>query len=182
MSYIKTKLSYEDTDILKEIYDELEEITLPSSFRNKGGQGHQIRTGTVSQKGARQTSFGVTYFQGKYRKSNSTKKYPYIMPLFKKFMKSHYPSFKFKSVYVNKNTISKKHLDSKNTGESLLVGFGIYTGGKTVIYINDKPKKFQIKLNSLIFNGSEILHYSEPFKGTRYSLVFLSNCTTIKCI
>jgi hypothetical protein len=47
------------------------------------------------------------------------------MPLFKEFIKSHYPTFEFKSVYVNRNTISKKHLYSKNTGESLLVGFGL---------------------------------------------------------
>ena len=98
------------------------------------------------------------------------------MPLFKEFIKSHYPEFKFRSVYVNRNTICKKHLDSKNTGESLLVGFGSYTGGKTVIY-NTKgknPKKFNIKSHSLIFNGSELLHKSESFKGTRYSLVFFN--------
>lgn len=47
MNYIRTKLSYDDKDILDEIYDELDEITLPSSFRNKGGQGHQIKTGTI---------------------------------------------------------------------------------------------------------------------------------------
>lgn len=37
MSYIRTKLSYDDKDILDEIYENLEEINLPSSFRNKGG-------------------------------------------------------------------------------------------------------------------------------------------------
>jgi hypothetical protein len=172
MSYMKTKLSYEDKDILQEIYEELEEINITTTFKTKGGTHHAIKTGTTFQKDARQTIFGYVNHKGKKKLSVYSKKYPYIMPLFKEFMKSHYPSFKFKSVYVNKNTISKKHLDSKNAGESLLVGFGRYTGGKTVIYINDKPKKFQIKLNSLIFNGSEILHYSEPFKGIRYSLVF----------
>ncbi len=97
-----------------------------------------------------------------------------MMYLFKKFIKSHYPSFKIRSVYVNKNTICKEHLDSKNVGESLLVGFGKYTGGQTILRTrsDDKPKSFHIKTNSLIFNGSEIPHKSEPFKGTRYSLVF----------
>jgi hypothetical protein len=73
MSYIRTKLSYDDKDILDEIYDELEEITLPSSFRNKGGQGHQIKTGTTTQRNARQTIFGTTTYQGKKRKSSMYK-------------------------------------------------------------------------------------------------------------
>ena len=174
--YIKTKLSLEDKDILKDIYDELEDIKITLSYRSntKYAQGHPVRTGAISQKGARQTSFGLTYHQGEWRKSLSTIKYPYMMPLFKEFMRSHYPEFKFKSVYVNKNIQCKKHLDSKNTGESLLVGCGPYTGGKTVVYNTEgkNPKKFNIKTSSLIFNGSELLHNSEPFKGTRYSLVF----------
>ena len=175
MSFIKTKLSSKDKDILKEIYEELEDITLPMSYRSGGrGQGHQIRTGACNQKKARQTSFGYTNYQQKKQLSSYTKKYPYMLPLFKKFIKSHYPEFKFTSVYVNKNVACKRHLDSKNIGESLLVGLGPYTGGQTCLYINGKEKKFHIKSQSLIFNGSEIEHKSLPFKGTRYSLVFFN--------
>lgn len=172
MSFIKTKLSIQDKEILSEIYDALEEITLPSTHRIMGKGYHSARTGTINQKDARQTCFGKVYFQGKIQESSYSKKYPYMMRLFKEFIKSHYPSFKFTSVYVNRNTVCKEHLDSKNVGESLLVGFGKYTGGQTTLYIDSKPISFHIKTNSIIFNGSEILHKSEPFKGTRYSLVF----------
>ena len=174
MSYIRTKLSKEDKEILKKIYEELENINIPTSYRKKGGQGHQIRTGTTLQKDARQTSFGLVTFQGKKVKSSSTKKYPWIMPLFNDFIQSHYPEFKFNSVYVNRNAVVKKHLDSNNVGESLLVGFGTYTGGQTILYIDDKPKKFSIKTSSIIFNGSDIPHRSEKFEGIRYSLVFFN--------
>lgn len=174
MSYIRTKLSKEDKEILKKIYEELENINIPTSYRKKGtAPHHALRTGTYNQKDARQTSFGLVTFQGKKVKSSSTKKYPWIMPLFKEFIQSHYPEFKFNSVYVNRNTIVKKHLDSNNVGESLLVGLGSYTGGQTTLYIEDnKQKKFSIKTSSIIFNGSEIPHRSEKFEGTRYSLVF----------
>ena len=173
MSFIKTKLTVEDKEILAEIYDELEDITIPSTYRsNSISLGHSSRTGTTNQKEARQTCFGKVYFQGKYKESRSNKKHPHMMSLFREFINSHYPEFKFTSVYVNKNTVCKEHLDSKNTGESLLVGFGKYTGGQTILYIDDKPKSFHIKTNSLIFNGSEIPHKSESFKGIRYSLVF----------
>ena len=75
--------------------------------------------------------------------SNYTKKYPHIMPLFKKFIDSHSPDFEFSSVYVNKNVKCKKHFDSKNVGVSILVGCGNYTGGNTNIY--DKGKKIQYR-------------------------------------
>ena len=172
MSYIKTKLTNRDKDILSEIYNELEQITLNKSIHSKN-RGHAVRTGTIKQLDARQSGFGEVYYQGKIKESCINKKYPQMIDLFKKFIKSHYPKFKFSGVYVNKNTVCKKHIDSKNTGESLLVGFGPYTFGKTVLYpIGLKPKKFHIKTSSLIFNGSEITHNSEPFNGTRYSLVF----------
>ena len=173
MTYIKTKLSQEDKEILRKIYEELEEITISTSYSSQGlGQKHAVKTGTTSQINARQTCFGKVKYRGQIKESKSSIRYPHILPLFREFMNSHCPEFKFKCVYVNKNTICKQHLDSKNSGESLLVGLGPYTGGKTILYIDDKPKKFHIKSNSLIFNGSEIPHKSEPFKGTRYSLVF----------
>jgi hypothetical protein len=176
MSFIKTKLTVKDKQILSEIYDNLEEIILPTSYSSKGVKGHHhcVKTGTTDQKDARQVCFGKVKYKGTIQESSYSKKYPHMFYLFKKFINSHYPSFKFRSVYVNKNTVCKKHLDSKNVGESLLVGFGKYTGGQTMLYTqsDDKPKSFHIKTNSLIFNGSEIPHKSEPFKGTRYSLVF----------
>ena len=111
-------------------------------------------------------------YRGKKRESNSIRKYPHILPLFEKFIKNHNPSFEFKSVYVNRNVICKKHFDSKNSGDSLIVGFGSYTGGRTILYEGDTVKKIHIKSSSLIFDGSKILHESTMFKGTRYSLVF----------
>ena len=93
------------------------------------------------------------------------------MPLFEIFIKSHHPEFKFTSVYVNRNTVCKQHLDSRNVGESLLVGFGDYTGGETFLL----ELQFDISKKSLIFNGSKIPHGSEPFIGTRYSLVFFNS-------
>lgn len=177
MDYIRTELSKHDKDILNKIYNELEKITIPTTYRSEGVKGgyHASKIGATTQKDARQTVFGITTHKGIKQESRYTKKYPHIIPLFKEFIKSHYPNFEFKSVYVNRNTIAKKHLDSKNTGVSLLIGFGNYTNGETVLYINGEQKQFSIKSHSLIFNGSKIEHKSEPFDGIRYSLVFF-NC------
>lgn len=174
MSYIKTKISNSDKEILREIFDGLNKITLPTSYCSKGIQGihHAVKTGTTSQRGARQAVFGLVKYRGVKQTSKFLEKYPHIMDLFKKFINNHYPNFDFNGVYVNKNTVCKKHLDSKNVGESLLVGFGPFTGGESVLYINDKEHNVNINTNSLIFNGSEIPHKSLPFEGTRFSLVF----------
>ena len=171
MSYIIKKLSEEDRDILNNIYDKLEEITIPKRYQRTAAQGHSLRTGACNQKNARQVCFGYTTYRGKKKLSSFTERFPHIMKLFEEFIYNHYPEFKFDGVYVNKNVECKKHIDSKNVGESLLVGLGDYTGGETSIYL-DKEHVFDIQNNSLIFNGSEIMHKSLPFKGTRYSLVF----------
>ena len=171
MNYTKTKLSDDDLDILEDIYDELEQITIPKRYQKTDAQGHSLRTGACNQKNARQVCFGYTTYRGKKKISVFTERYPHIMDLFEEFIESHYPEFEFNAVYVNKNVKCKKHVDSKNIGKSLLVGFGNYTGGETSLYL-DKEIRFDIQNHSLIFNGSEIMHRSLPFKGTRYSLVF----------
>ena len=177
MSFISTDLSETDLHNLKNIFIELEKITLPTVFTNVDTiprRFHANRTGTFNQKNARQTCFGITTYRGQKRESKYTKKYPQIMPLFEIFIKSHHPEFKFTSVYVNRNTVCKQHLDSRNVGESLLVGFGDYTGGETFL-LSTEELKFDISKKSLIFNGSKIPHGSEPFIGTRYSLVFFNS-------
>jgi hypothetical protein len=173
MDYLRTELSNQDKNILTEIYNELEKITLPTTYRSEGVKGgyHASKIGVTNQRNARQTIFGLSKHKGVKQESRYTKKYPHILPLFRKFIQTHYPEFEFNSVYVNRNTISKKHLDSENAGVSLLVGFGNYSGGETVLYLPDE-EKFDINTHSLIFNGSKISHKSEPFEGTRYSLVF----------
>jgi len=172
--YSRTELSDQDKSILNEIYNELEKITIPTTYRSEGVKGgyHAAKIGVTSQRGARQTIFGLSKHQGIKQKSRFTKKYPHILPLFKNFIKNHHPEFEFSSVYVNRNTVCKKHLDAENAGVSLLVGFGDYTAGETVLYTEEGEKKFNINTHSLIFNGSKIPHRSEPFEGTRYSLVF----------
>ena len=177
MKYIVKKLSENDRDILAKIYETLEDITFPIAYcgANRVGSHHARKIGVTEQRDARQTVFGMTYYRGSFQLSSYSKRYPHMMKLFKEFINSHNPGFEFKSVYVNRNTVAKKHLDSKNTGTSLLVGLGSYTGGETILYDKDGlESKFNINSQSLIFNGSKIPHSSEQFEGTRYSLVFFN--------
>ena len=144
MSYIRTKLSEEDKDILDEIYENLEKITLPTTFSSQGVKGHHhaVKIGVTEQKNARQACFGIVKYRGKFTTSKYLKKYPEIMGLFKEFVDSHYAGFDFNSVYVNKNVVCKWHTDSKNVGESLLVGVGNYTGGQSSLKLIIRNENF----------------------------------------
>lgn len=74
----------------------------------------------------------------------------------------------FKSICINHNTIAEPHTDRNNTGVSCIVGLGDYSGGELVygdITVN-------IHNNPIEFDGSKIMHYSLPFTGERYSIIF----------
>ena len=74
----------------------------------------------------------------------------------------------FTSICINKNTISLPHTDRNNSGVSCIVGLGDYTGGELVY----GETKVNIHKNPIEFDGSKIKHYSLPFEGTRYSIIY----------
>jgi hypothetical protein len=111
---------------------------------------------------------------GKYR----TKIYdlhPELKDIFKEFADYHFPEFAYSQVQMNKNFCCPPHVDSKNIGESVLCCFGNFTGGETCLYIDEKIVKVNAKEEPQRFNGSQILHWVNQYKGTRYSLVFFNN-------
>lgn len=175
--YRVKKFDDKDKKIIKCIHEELEKITIPKVYCSKGlGPHHAEKTGVTRQRNARQCVFGVVTHNAKTFKTKFAKRFPHILKLFKEFMRSHDPSFKFRTVQVNLNCVCKKHRDSNakgnNKGDSIIIALGKFTFGRTIIYLDGKPKKFNIKCKSLKFDGSKIIHASEKFKGKRYSLVF----------
>jgi hypothetical protein len=74
----------------------------------------------------------------------------------------------FKSICINFNTIAEPHVDINNSGVSCIIGLGDYSGGE-LVYNNIKVN---IHNNPIEFDGSKIIHYSLPFIGTRYSIIF----------
>lgn len=93
--------------------------------------------------------------------------HPYLYKLLLDFAKK-YVKISFTGIQVNQNYFSKPHKDVGNLGESLIVGFGDYTGGE----LNVWGVNHDIRHKPLIFNGSENLHWTQEWEGIRYSLVF----------
>ena len=74
----------------------------------------------------------------------------------------------FTSIQVNCDFASKPHKDVGNMGDSYIIAFGDYHGGELCIEGADHD----IRHKGLLFNGSEKLHWTKDWTGTRYSLVF----------
>jgi len=104
--------------------------------------------------------------------------HPYLLDIFKEYSNNHFPHFKWTQVQINRmpnGSSIRQHLDKKNVGESVLVAFGDYKGGRTFIK-NDKDNNFIVtdcREEIAIFNGAERPHgVSSITSGKRYSLVF----------
>jgi len=112
---------------------------------------------------------------GRYETTMRTQ-YPELLDLFEEFRDYHFKNFNFNNVMINRNYPVKKHKDNANVGESVLVTFGDYEGGKTRVYYEDEAvafvKDYDSNCNPVRFNGSKHYHEVLPFTGERYALVF----------
>jgi FkbM family methyltransferase len=85
-------------------------------------------------------------------------------------------NFPFSSATINKDLVCEPHKDSKNVGNTLIVGLGDYTGGGLgVEYEDGTQDEIDINHKPLIFDGKMIKHWTNPFQGTRYSVMLYHN-------
>ena len=106
--------------------------------------------------------------------------YPELGLVLQDFADKYLGDFEYTQCQLNKNFQSPPHFDSKNMGESYIVGLGDYTGGRLHIkqpssFGGMLTRKEDIKNRLLCFNGSKYEHWVEDYTGTRYSVVFFNN-------
>ena len=110
--------------------------------------------------------------------------HPEMEMIFKEFSGLYFPDLFWTQVQINKNYQTPEHTDSDNTGESVLCAFGTFEGGKTRVDFGGMGKCSYCYLNPRVrpvrFDGSKFPHRTEPFIGTRYSLVFYNNIKNIR--
>lgn len=99
--------------------------------------------------------------------NKSNFKYPELYQKLKEFAP---PGFSFNCITLNKNVVCEPHRDIYNKGLSYIIGLGDYTGGELVI----EGQEHNIKNHWLLFNGKKT-HWTKPFTGTRYSIVYYNN-------
>jgi len=112
------------------------------------------------------------------------------------------PDFKFTSIQVNASIQCAPHVDRNNLGPSQMLTLGDYTGGQTWVHDEENgtveyvvesniSKKYKkgLKLrgvvhetrNRWIFFNAKQLHYTLPFEGERYTIVYFSNSQFFSC-
>jgi hypothetical protein len=84
--------------------------------------------------------------------------------------------FEWGSLQINVDSVSDVHVDRNNVGPSVIFLLGDFTGG--VFRVADSSIKLDATGHGLFIDGSKP-HYSEPFTGSRVSVVaFLHTETT----
>jgi hypothetical protein len=76
----------------------------------------------------------------------------------------------YDAIQVNDNYMSKPHRDRGNEGLSYIVAFGDFVGGM----LNVSGTDYDIQNKGFVFNGSQEEHFTRPWSGHRYSLVFFN--------
>tara|TARA_B100001094_G_scaffold308166_1_gene340530 strand:+ start:866 stop:1432 length:567 start_codon:yes stop_codon:yes gene_type:complete len=83
------------------------------------------------------------------------------------------------NITLNKNLKCLPHHD-QNKGDSIIMGFGDYEGGRLILHHKDNNNTtcdneyVDIKYKPFKFNGKNILHSTENFKGNRYSVIYFT--------
>lgn len=155
-----------DKDIFSNLYEMLNKtktkICSGRSSRRGFGKCRMEQYGSIKAR-----------FTGKVGLSYASKKKFHIYDEIIKIGEQICP-FKFDSIQLNHNVTCPKHKDTNNSGNSLLVSFGEYTGSNIII----NEISYCSKYTPIIFNGTENEHYnSNDLIGNKYSLIFFNNST-----
>lgn len=140
------------------IVNEIQNRSLPiNNSRKTSGKGRSICFGVVKKR-IRSPDY-----------SRFCRDRPLLYKLLLDFAEAHIPeTLVWNSIQCNQNYQCSPHKDRGNGGDSLIVGFGDYSGGELVI----EGTEHDIRHTPIIDDFTTKTHYVLPFQGDRYSLVF----------
>jgi hypothetical protein len=169
---IRDRAAYETarTDLLAQ----LQVTTIPPIQGGLPGSGPG--RGQVIGRIGRTMSFGygIRTFKG-YGEFAMNTKYPTLLKLLVSYGNLVVPTgWRYETITVNYGVKAKKHKDAKNSGESVIVGIGDFTGGDIKVWNTDDVTEAIYNLHDqpLMFNGSTHFHETMPFDGERYTFIF----------
>jgi len=118
--------------------------------------------------------YGMRTFKG-YAEFISNKRYAYLFKLLVAFGNLIVPKdWTYQAITLNHGVEAKKHKDSKNCGDSVIIGIGDYTGGDLRVWDTDEGdgKEYNLHDTPYMFNGALHYHQTMPFEGERYTMIF----------
>jgi hypothetical protein len=118
--------------------------------------------------------YGLRKFKG-YGEFAPNKRLPELLRCLAEFGNRVVPKgWSYETITLNEGVKAKKHKDSKNVGDSVIIGIGDFTGGDIKVWdVEDKNgKAYNLHDQPLMFNGNTHYHQTTPFKGERYTMIF----------
>jgi len=167
---IRNKAYYEK--IKAELLEELRNTTVPKLKGSKASPGRATVIGFTG----RSMSFGYALrtFKG-YGELVANKNHRELFELLVEFGNAVVPKgWQYETITLNEGVKAKKHKDNHNTGDSVIVGIGDFTGGDIKVWDTDDKngKVYNLHDQPLMFNGATHFHQTMPFKGERYTMIF----------
>jgi hypothetical protein len=161
----------------------LDSITIPPITKNRIDLSGNIiipeRENIIGRIG-RTCNFGLVRGRATgYCLSRHSKKWPNVYKAIFDFGNHVCPvGMDVTSVTLNYGVKAKKHVDSFNVGDSVIVGIGEYEGGKLRVYEGgnacESYTAYNIRDAPLMFNGAKLAHETEDFTGSRYTIIYYS--------
>jgi hypothetical protein len=124
------------------------------------------------QKGRNDTQH--TYSEPAFDTKNGDTIYHTINDCISKYCKKNNIDFRWNALTINKNFTCKIHKDSFfNKGKSLVFTLGDFTGGRLILYDDEKQEieRIDVKNQPYIWDAYDVYHSTEEFIGTRYCVV-----------
>ena len=146
-----------DTTLFEPLLDALKKRRIEVyNERYNSGKGRSLPFGIINRR-----NYGVG-------RSRNNKRYPRHYEEALKLGELIASDIPWTTIMINDNYQSLPHYDKGNDGESWVVGFGDYEGGE----LNVENTKIDIKYKPYKMFAGEKQHWTEPWTGNRYSIVF----------
>jgi FkbM family methyltransferase len=159
------------------IIDEIAHDLKSVKFMKSRGVNDSRRKKTIDNKVPDILLFGLTrYITLKTVKpSRATILYPTLYSKLQNWALITYPNLIYTHIQINKNVTTSKHRDTYNIGDTLIFTCGDFTGGGLMFEGCESDSCIDVYHKPYIFNGSKVLHWTEPFIGERYCIIFYNN-------
>ena len=157
---------------------ELGKVTVPTLGKPSTPERrkrHGVRADNIGSIGRSATlGFGRTRMHG-IAEFRFNKKWPELLRALIEFGNTIAPpGWTYTAITLNHNVLARKHRDTSNVGRSIIVGIGDYKGGAlrvwdpTDIHYDD----INLKDQPTMFNGALRTHETQPFEGSRYTIIY----------
>ena len=164
MSNCPTSLSYVPEADFAELKAELERESIAVNYdRATAGKGRSQAFGLIRRWSYRPHLSRNTWIR------------PKLYQLLLDFAQKHIP-LPWDGITVNDSYISAPHKDKGNQGLSCTVSFGDFTGGNLCMMDGSGHPSIEINTRHTVwsFDGANTVHWTAPFEGRRFCLVFYS--------